>query len=46
MQFQCWVSVEDAEPTLKRHWVNASVCWNARLNDERPTDELKRHVHV
>ena len=24
MLFQCWASVEDAGPTLKRHWVNAS----------------------
>ena len=24
MMFQCWVSVEDAGPTFKKHWVNVS----------------------
>ena len=23
MLFQCWASVEDGGPTLKRHWLNA-----------------------
>ena len=27
MLFQCWASVEDGGPTLKRHWGNARVCW-------------------
>ena len=25
MLFQCWVSVEDADPTLKQHWVKCPV---------------------
>ena len=24
MLFHCWTSVEDAEPTVKQHWVKAS----------------------
>ena len=28
MLFQCWASVEDGGPTLQRHRVNVSVCWD------------------
>ena len=27
MTFQCWASVEDGGPTLKRHWVMPRACW-------------------
>ena len=28
MLFQCWASVEDGGPTLKRHWGMPRVCWD------------------
>ena len=32
MLFQCWASVEDGGPTLKRHWINASCLLGAVLH--------------
>ena len=33
MLFQCWTSVEDAGPTLKRHWANSSCLLDKALLD-------------
>ena len=27
MLFECWASVEDADPTLKQHWMMPRVFW-------------------